>query len=185
MLKEIVYGYNRNNSDVYTCFIDVSKAFDTVNHGLLMKCLRNLHIPEGIIKLIEYWYNNQYVSVRFNGTLSDEWKIKNGVRQGGILSELFFSLYINDVINKVNKQNIGCKMGIINCILIAYADDMVIMSPSYKGLQMLLNIVYNELDSIGLKINTNKTKCMIFRSKKKVDQYDIKPFNINGNDIFL
>ena len=87
------------------------------------------------------------------------------------------------MINKVNKQNIGCKMGIINCNLIAYADDMVIMSPSYKGLQMLLNIVYNELDSIGLKINTNKTKCMIFRSKKKVDQYDIKPFNINGNDI--
>ena len=139
-LKETVFYYNNCSSDVYACFVDISKAFDMVNHEILMSKLLTCGVPYIYVKLIDYWYANQKVRVKYGSYVSDEWVIGNGVRQGGVLSGLFFNLYINGLIDEVVQSNYGCKLGIHDSSIIAYADDLVLLSPSAKGLQTLIDI---------------------------------------------
>ena len=94
MLRETILNYTQSHSSVYSCFLDISKAFDTVDHSILIYELHKRGVPACLVNIIEYWYDNQFVNVKFNDSLSQEWKIGNGVRQGGVLSGLLFSIYI-------------------------------------------------------------------------------------------
>ena len=70
------------------------------------------------------------MKVNFNGIMSSSFKLRNGVRQGGILSPILFNIYIESLIGKISKSNLGCKLGIIRSNIIVYADDSVLLSPS-------------------------------------------------------
>ena len=71
-------------------------------------------------------------------TLSSKFQVTNGVRQGGVLSSLLFTVYVNELRELLNKSGIGRNMGgtIINHML--YVDDICIVSLSSSGLQQLL-----------------------------------------------
>ena len=157
-------------------FFDISKAFDSVDHCILIKRLLKLNIPKVYVSLIKFWYSNQFVKVRFESEFSCEWKLCNGVRQGGILSGLLFNLYIDLILEKITKSNIGCKLGLYMSNVIAYADDIVLLAPSALGLQKLMNIFELEIKKIKLKINLNKTKCMIFKSEKSKNYFNKTDF---------
>ena len=129
VLKETVFEYCNQNSIVYSCFLDFSKAFDYVNHAVLINKLSDLGIPLLFVNLIKYWYSNQFAKERFNDRYSKEWRICNGVRQGGVLSGLLFCIYINSMLNKESKLKIGCKLGLHASNIIAYADDIVLLAP--------------------------------------------------------
>ena len=77
-----------SKSDVYSCFLDLSKAFDSVNHTVLIERLYECGIPCILVDIIKHWYDNQWASVKFLSSFSSEWKICNGARQGGVLSSL-------------------------------------------------------------------------------------------------
>ena len=112
VLKETVLNYTNASSNVYGCFLDISKAFDSINHNVLLNKLLEMGIPGYIVNIIEFWYKNQNVCVKYRGALSDEWKLMNGVRQGGVLSGLLFSVYINTLIERVAQTGVGCMLGI-------------------------------------------------------------------------
>ena len=115
---------------------------------------------------------------------SKDWKIGNGVRQGGILSGLFFGIYIDSLIMKISNMNIGCKLGIFASNILAYADDIVLLAPSFDGLQTLINEATSLALSVELNFNFQKTKCMIFRSNiKKAAVSDVNNFMLNNNKI--
>ena len=182
VLKETILDYTKSNSNVYACFIDISKAFDTVNHRILLDKLKEYGIPAIYLNVIKYWYCNQLVNVRYGMSLSEEWRICNGVRQGGVLSGLFFSIYIDSLLTKVSKSKLGCKLGIEMANIIAYADDIVLLAPSRTALQILIDIAHLEACRLDLKFNTEKSKCMIFRSfNKKIS--DSLSFKIGDNHV--
>ena len=184
VLKETVLNYVKSNSDVYACFIDVSKAFDSVNHEILKKRLLKCGIPRIFVNLIHYWYGNQWVNVRFLSCISEDWKIGNSVRQGGVLSGLLFGIYIDALIDKISAMNVGCKLGIVSSNIIAYADDLVLLAPSAKALQMLINGALDEARSLDLEFNNKKTKCMVFRSSNSCcKRAVVTPFNVDGKPI--
>ena len=165
ILKETVFNYCKGNSCVYACFLDISKAFDSIDHGILIEKLLQMGIPEMIVDLIKYWYSNQYVKVRYNSNYSGEWKICNGVRQGGVLSGLFFSLYIDGLISKISNMGTGCQLGIYSSNVIAYADDIVLLAPSPTSLQNMMDVANLEASKLDLTFNPDKSKIMIFDSK--------------------
>ena len=186
VLKETVHNYIKSNSDVYACFIDVSKAFDSVNHDILMKRLLECGIPRIFVNLIEYWYDNQWVNVKFLSCISNDWKIGNGVRQGGVLSGLFFGIYVDALIEKISAMRVGCKLGIVSSNIIAYADDLVLLAPSAKALQMLINGALDEALSLDLEFNNKKTKSMVFRSSNSCCKRTVvAPFSVDGKPIEL
>jgi hypothetical protein len=163
-LKETVSSYVRNKSSVFVCFMDLSKAFDKVNHDILIDKLCKLKIPMHIISIINYIYRNQNVAVNFRENISGSFKVTNGLRQGAILSPIFFNIYINDVLNYISGLNDGCKLGMMSANTIAYADDVTLLAPTTKGLQLLIDVFVRELNKLKLLINKEKSVIMIFGS---------------------
>ena len=179
ILKETVLNYINAKSNVYACFMDISKAFDTVSHSLLMKKLLQYGIPAVYVNVIKYWYSNQLVNVRFGSDFSDEWSICNGVRQGGVLSGLFFNIYIDSLLNRISSSKFGCRLGIIASNVIAYADDIVLLAPTPSSLQMLIDVAYIEACQLKLSFNHFKSKCLIFKHSR--DGNAIKRTFVIGN----
>ncbi len=160
--------YNTLDSTVYVCFLDISKAFDRVNHTKLFEKLQNRGIPGYLLRIIVYWYENQNFYVKWGKLISNGIKIRNGVRQGGILSPYLFTIYIDDLSQNLNKLNVGCKVGkaLINHIM--YADDLALISPSVKGLRNLIKICEQIGDMLDLNFNARKSMIMIFSNDKDV-----------------
>jgi len=102
------------------------------------------------------------MSVRRQNISSTYFRIANGVRQGGILSPFLFRFYLRDLITRVTALNLGCTYAgtIIN--LLAYADDMVVLAPSWQALQSILVVIEDAASKISMSFNTKKTVCMVF-----------------------
>ena len=182
ILKETIKSYTSLGSKVCTAFLDLSKAFDRVNHNVLMSKLIDCNANSKIIQTLSYMYDNQFVRVRFNDSTGDTWRLGNGVRQGGITSPLLFNLYINDALTKLNNLNIGCKIGIHRHNSQAYADDLTLLSPSPEALQILINKLSSMLTDLNLTLNAEKSVCLVFNASKRDRRRDLN-FTVNGTQI--
>jgi retron-type reverse transcriptase len=92
--------------------IDLKKAFDTVDHQILLKKLELYGIKGQALYFLESYLSNRNQKCQIQGSVSSEKLIKCGVPQGSILGPLFFLLYINDCLNAWIKQNLGCLLTI-------------------------------------------------------------------------
>ena len=164
VLKRAVDYYTHHGSHVFCAFIDFSKAFESVNYWLLFcKLIDNNNTVQCCmtVRLLAYWYRNLQLFVRWQNAVSDPFLMSNGVRQGGILSPFLFRFYIRDLITKLTNTGFGCnnRGTIIN--VLCYADDMVLLAPSWAALQYLLNVLEAESVSINMSFNTKKDLCCI------------------------
>ncbi len=155
-------------------FLDLKKAFDTVNHEIM---LQKLAIP-----LCVSWFRN-YLSGRtqltkVNDVLSDTRIVSCGVPQGSILGPLMFIIYINDMDSVIS-----------DCSVSLYADDTVVYyaHQSYVDLMLALR---DDIDSVTqwlnlnkLTLNTKKTKFMIFGTKTRLKTTGDAPIILNGDVI--
>ena len=131
VLKETINSYVEKQSSVYLCFLDASKAFDRVNHYKLFHKLINRGVPGYLVRILAFWYSNQTMCVRWGSMISKGFKVTNGVRQGGILSPYLFNIYMDDLSKILGKEYAGCKIASRNLNHLFYADDLVLMCPSY------------------------------------------------------
>jgi len=85
----------------------------------------------------------------------------------GVLSPYFFTRYIRNLIYTVTGSDIGCMIGgnVVN--LLAYADDLVLLAPSWIAMQEILSIPKVQADNLNLSRNVNKTVYMIFNAMKR------------------
>jgi hypothetical protein len=186
--KRTVNFYRENGSHVFTCFIDFTKAFDNVDYWLLFCKLLDSKNNAGFnssVRLLSYWYSHQSVFVKWHDCESQMFGISNGVRQGGVLSPYLFIVYIRDLLLAVIRSGIGCCIAGTTVNLFAYADDIVLVAPSWRGLQSLLTIIERVAFDIGLNVNLKKTVCMIFNptDKKKIISNSFPNFKLAGHDL--
>lgn len=165
MLQEIIELYNSKCSNVLVTFIDLSKAYDKVNNNILINKMIEKEINPKIVRIFKYMNENSYAKVCYNNVSSDEFKIGNSVRQGGVTSPLLFSLYIDEILNKINSVN-HVMLGHLAMNMLAYADDLCLISLNVNAMQAFLDIVSLEINKLNLQINTDKTVLMCFQSKK-------------------
>ena len=171
VVSETVNYFNNRNTPVFTCFLDLTKAFDLVNFTKLFENLKSRITPV-FLRLLAYIYTHQVCCVMWNNTKSNTFNVTNGVRQGAVLSPALFSLYINDLFSKLTKSGFGCHVNNVFYGLVGYADDLVLLSPDRTGLQNMLDISCEYLSNLGLSVSVNynlpeksKTKCVAFGIK--------------------
>ena len=158
-------------------FVDLQKAFDTVDHEILLKKLNHY----GIRGTANDWFCSylttrmQYVCI--NGINSDHKLVKHGVPQGSVLGPLLFLIYINDLHQSIKYS-----------ITRHFADDtnLLIKNSSLKQLQKYLNydlrILVSWLKANKISLNASKTEILVFRNPNKPVNYDLK-ITIDGKRI--
>ena len=149
-MDKIIKGGNTVNM----CAIDLTKAFDKVNHNGLFIELMKRHIPLELLELSENWFSVSSACVKWGDSWSHGFTISSGVRQGSVLSSFLFAVYIDDTGRLQNNQ--------IGTFVILYADDILLVAPSVTALQELFRACEQEFefDAVDMSINVKKSCCM-------------------------
>ena len=155
-------------------YIDLKKAFDTVNHRILIEKMQRYGIRGHILDWFKNYLNNRKQFTHINHTNSDLNSISCGVPQGSILGPLLFILYINDISNISHLMH-----------TILFADDASILiksdtkSTAIISMNRKLKKLSIWLTANKLSLNISKTHYMVFdRGKEKTDQYSLFLNNI-------
>lgn len=154
-----------NNKYTVGVFVDLKKAFDTLQHSILISKLYNYGVRGVALNWLRSYLENRSQYVHYLGNTSERLKIVCGVPQGSILGPKLFNLYINDICD-VSKR--------LNSIL--FADDTNFYC-SGENLKDLVEIMTSEMlrlkiwfDVNKLSLNLTKTKFMIFGNRVKEDE---------------
>ena len=163
--QETILHNIENGSNVYSCFLDTSKAFDTVwRHGLLVK-LYDLGVNGPLWSLICDSHTDTTSSVVVNHKQSRWFSVLQGVRQGGVTSTLLYLVFVNDLLCELETTNIG--FGILdvtsNCPTLA--DDVMCIALSPNSLQSMLDVAYRYSKRWRFDFNAEKSCILCFRAR--------------------
>lgn len=145
-------------------FLDIRAAFDAVDREALWNCLLLNGVPSKFVRIMKALYTNTSARVRVYNTLSDNFSIKSGVRQGCPISPFLFNFVIDDVIAKalVNSQSGGVELLPGSRVSdLEYADDIVAMGDNTQAIQSFLDNLAVEISKYGMYFSPSKCKAMV------------------------
>ncbi|NXY79892.1 PO21 protein, partial [Glareola pratincola] len=132
------------------------KAFHTVSHEHIIMVLKQKGVDDHIIALIANSYQNITTSIALKNGRSDPIKIQIGVKQGDPMSPLLFNLSVDPLLCKLEEEGEGFQHGMKNITSMAFADDLVLLSGSWEGMEKNIQIVEAFCDLTGLKTQGEK-----------------------------
>ena len=172
-LRAMTSLYKTKNKPVFACFVDFSKAFDSVNRTALIYKLGSIGIKGNLLKLIQNMYSTSDYIIKSEGQYSFPISSTLGVKQGCNLSPLMFNIFINDI-HQIFSQNCSpLNIDNWNVNSLSFADDLVLLSETEEGLKNCLTSLEAYCKEWGLKVNPDKTKVLVFN----------KPFTKNVKNL--
>ena len=159
-LKEVVNYYRCLNTPVYLCFIDIKSAFDRVSYWELFNKLIDRGAPLQLVLMLKFWYTSQALFAGWGNVHSEAFNMRNGIRQGSILSPYFFNVYVDDLNYNLNRSGIGCHVAGVPINNFSYADDLVLVSPSPVATNELLLICDEFAKENYIVFSPTKSVCM-------------------------
>ena len=183
VLKTIINMKLSKGEKLYAAFIDFKKAYDTVNRQKLLDSLYKIGVGTKFAENIKAIYNTVQYTIKVKNKVMDPILSNLGLKQGCPLSPLLFNLYINDIAKYLDKdcKEANIKLQGIDITHFLYADDLVIISPTKKGLQEKLDNLGQFAKDKDLTINTKKSQVMVFNKGGKLlkDQFFIDGKNLD------
>ncbi len=152
------------NKVAYVAFLDAKAAFDVVSHPNLLRKLYNVGFEGKCWTMIQNLYQGASRVVKWNGLVSECFKIDQGVRQGGVLSSDLYKVYVNDLLNRICESGLGASIGSIHCAAPTCADDITLMSTDPDELQLLLDMSHDY--SCMEQYTLQPTKSVILKVKR-------------------
>ena len=174
--------YHAMNCNMLTgvLFLDVRKAFDSLNHDILKDKLRNIGLGRSILQWFDSYLTRKQI-LRYNGRDSDDLTVLSGIPQGSILGPTLFIFYINAVFKEIT--NVKIKMFADDCVL--YKSGINWENVHYP-LQEMLDTYIKWGSDHCLSLNADKTKCMIVANRGKLNSViDPAPFNAGNRQIMF
>ena len=168
VLNSMINSYIRKGKKIYGCFVDFSKAYDSVwRDGLFYQLMKN-KLSFKFISMIKSMYNDLNLSVKLIAGITPFFKSDVGVKQGCNLIPTLFNLFINDLVEYLqNDITEAVKLNEYSCNCLMYADDLLLLSESWEGLCQTMDKLGNYCVQWKLNISSKKTKIMIFGKNVK------------------
>ena len=192
-LHTLIEMYLQKGKRMYCAFVDYQKAFDLINRCKLWHKIVKNGVSGKMLTVVQCLYANAKSRVKYGSKISKtSFNCNTGIRQGENLSPLLFCIYLNDFEEALSKCYNGLKHVsenyaaflnndlevMLKLYLLLYADDTVILTEDAAELQCALEGLYNYCNEWDLKVNTLKTKVVIF-SKGKIRKKPVFKF---GNE---
>ena len=176
LLENLLSNIN-NNELCGVLFVDFAKAFDVINHELLLRKLAEYRLSPQTLCLLSSFLAGREQSVCVNSTMSSKRPVLYGVPQGSVLGPLLFSLYINDLPFSINDD---CEL---------FADDTTIhtsdkkLDKVYSSLQNSVDDLINWTEYNHMSLHPQKTKYMLITTRQKRQNIKNNPHSLLiGND---
>ena len=174
LVKKICH---RDNSKIYSCFVDFKKAFDSIPRDLLLKKLIKFGITGKFFNIIRHNYTSDEACIKLGNSRSTFFDLSLGVRQGCVLSPLLFNLFLSDLAKKFEAMEGKLEIKTTSINSLFWANDLVLFTKSKEDLDKLLKTLEEYCNENELSINTKKTKCMIFNKTGRLIR---RPFYLHG-----
>ena len=166
--------------DTCLCFINFQKAFDRVEHNILLDCLIKRGVDNKDVSLISEIYNRQVGFMRDDEMRVHPIMVQSGVRQGCVLSPLLFNTYADVAFREIDQEETGVQVYDVRRISrISYADDTVLLAETEEALQDLMSRVEAAGKVFSIAINVQKTKTMLVSNKGQKELH----INLNGTEL--
>lgn len=168
-----------NNGElVIAVFVDLQRAFETIDRGILIKKLENYGVNKCSLSWIDNYLKDRFHKTKIASRVSQKKESVLGVPQGSVLGPLLFVIYINDLHRALN-----------NCFVNLFADDTLISVSGQNYLEIVnilngeLNVLYKWLCQNRLKLNSAKTKCMVLGSAGNCKKFHNLDLTLSINDV--
>ena len=188
LVHEVSNYFMRRGTAVSACLLDCSKAFDKCRFDVLFTKLLKKGLPAIVVRVLIFVYEEQTCWVKLEGKKSTSFRVTNGTRQGSVLSPLLFSVYLDELLQKLRKLQLGCHIGGYWYGGCGYADDLILMAPNREVLQRMVDVCQSYALDHNLVFSTDpapalsKTKCIFFCGRPgKVNYPD--PVKLDGQDL--
>ena len=184
-LTDKIYISLDNKKQPLAIFLDLSKAFDTIDHSILLYKLHHYGVQGTALEWFKSYLTNREQYVEYNDKTSSLQKLETGVPQGSILGPLLFIIYMNDISTVTDKFHFTL-----------YADDTSLLEPLCtftldinnnrslsNSINIELSLIFEWLSLNKLSLNIKKSKMMIFHNRQKNISNLIPKIEINGIQI--
>lgn len=185
LLDKILRTQKDRHVPTYVLSLDLNKAFDSVDHEALLRILRIHGLPDEFVTYMRHVYSNSTTSFQGDDWVSEPLIPSRGVRQGDPLSPVVFNMCINYMINKL-PEAVGVSFGTgmrLNCL--AYADDIILLASSKKGMEDIVTVAAENLKACGLSINVEKSFAFCLRRECKGTRVQVcsNALEVNGKPV--
>jgi hypothetical protein len=171
MQVEYTTGFKKKPPKRYILLVDLSEAFDRVNHEILIRKMREKEVPIPVLNILIKLLNCGSISLDMNKTIN----VKSGVGQGKICSPLEFDIYINDLLDKLSSIAHTC---------LAFADDTAYICRDLKELHEVIKHLTKWSEENKIQINRKKSGILIINDDS-VDGNMIEGFPVVGEYNYL
>ncbi len=171
ILRTLTEQARFQKNQLYTCFVDFKKAFNTIPKDLLWQVLKGLGISGRILECLRSMYRQDQDSLHHpEEGLTPTFLCHIGVKQGCPLSPLLFGLFIDGLEKWLNtlEGDAPPMLGQLAFRLLLYADYLALMSHTLTGLQKQLDVLQAFCCERQLIVNVKKTKVVVFEARKSV-----------------
>jgi ribonuclease HI/exonuclease III len=147
-------------TEAFAAFLDIEKAFDSVNRSILPQLLSAYGFGNNAIAIIEKMYNDE-IFLKDKGHHTEAFTAANGVKQGCKLSPLIFAIYLDHAIRRCAGEMLPQDPHDVHAKLLAYADDIVLLALTAEDMQHNLDKIDEALRTIGLHLSPKK--CVVLK----------------------
>jgi hypothetical protein len=167
VMNDTIHYYNDGGSNVHAVFLDASKAFDKVHYVKLFRLLLSKGMCPTVARLLLNLYTSQGIRVKWDSHVTDLFSTMNGVKQGGVLSPILFTVYMDVLLSRLRASGLGCYVGHTFMGSVAYADDVCILAPTMYAINKMLRICSEFACEFHMSFNSMKSKHVLFSTSQQ------------------